>query len=214
MATQCPSCGRTLRVGIHAVCFSDDGGFPDGRGQYRYRLETTIPGGDSTTCLFLMLNPSDANERKPDATVDRCKNLTMGWGVGRLLICNLFALRSPNPRALRSSGDPVGPDNDAHIREAARQADIIVCAWGGWRGARGRARQVVRTLINEGRSEKLHTLGFTKSGEPKHPKPQNPNQWPKANDLSQWQPDHLDRWLGAMRQNLTRCRRKGGAAPA
>lgn len=195
MAAQCPSCGRVLRVGIHAVCFSDDGGFPDGRGRYRYWLETAIPGGDSAACLFLMLNPSNANEHQPDTTVTRCKGLTMDWGAGRLLICNLFALRSPKPQALS-----VGQDNDRHTLHAAQQANIIVCAWGGWRGAHGRARQVAQTLINEGHSEKLHTLGFTKSGEPKHPKPQNPNDWPKADDLSQWQPDHLDRWLGAMRQ--------------
>lgn len=144
-----------------------------------------------------MLNPSNANERKPDATVDRCKVLTIDWSVGRLLICNLFASRSPNPRDIRGAADPVGPDNDRHILQAARQADIIVCAWGGWRGAPARARQVARTLVDEGQSAKLHTLGFTKSRSPKHPKPQNPNDWPKADALSQWQRSHIERWLGA-----------------
>ena len=184
----CPSCGRPQDVGFHAVCFSDDDGGPDGRGQYRYRLEIAIPGGDSRTCLFLMLNPSNANERKPDATVTRCKYLTRAWGASTLLICNLFALRSPKPHDLR-----VGPDNDQHILQAARHADVIVCAWGNGGGYKVRAREVAWMLIGEGQGEKLHTLGFTKSGSPKHPKPQNPNHWPKAANLQQWR--RAESWL-------------------
>lgn len=197
----CPACSQPLQGEDIRFC---------GDQEYRYFLKVPLSGGEggdvqpvggADVCLFLMLNPGSLNDdRKRHPTRERCERFAREWGYCELWTCNLFALRSPNPRDLRRHDDPVGADNDAHIREAAQQANIIVCAWGGWRGAHGRARQVVRTLINEEQSEKLHTLGFTKSGEPKHPKPQNPNDWPKADDLSQWQQSHIKRWLGAMRQ--------------
>ena len=191
MSELCPACGQPLQGEDIRFC---------GDQEHRYFLKVPLSGG-ARVCLFLMLNPGSRDEdRKRHPTRKRCEGFAQEWGYGELWTCNLFAHRSPNPRDLRSAADPVGPDNDRHILQAARQAAIIVCAWGGWRGAHGRARQVARTLIDEGQSAKLHTLGFTKSGNPKHPKPQNPNDWPKADALSQWQRSHIERWLGAMRQ--------------
>ena len=43
---------------------------------------------------------------------------------------NLFGLRSTNPKALYDHPNPVGPENDMHVRMHANLANLIVCAWG------------------------------------------------------------------------------------
>ena len=159
----CPACSRPLQGNDIRFC-------EDQESRYRYLLKVPLSGG-AGVCLFLMLNPGSRDEdRKRHPTRERCEGFAREWGYGELWTCNLFALRSPKPSALRDSTDPVGPDNDRHILRAARRACIIVCAWGGSRVARERARKVARMLIANGHSEKLHTLGeLTKHGQPRHP---------------------------------------------
>lgn len=72
--------------------------------RYRYRLwrewEPALP-----TLAFLLLNPSTADERVNDPTIERCQRRAVTWGYGRLEIVNLFPLRVPC-RAIRSSSTP------------------------------------------------------------------------------------------------------------
>ena len=161
MSELCPACGRPLASGAQGDFFCGDQ-------EYRYFLKVPLSGG-AGVCLFLMLNPGSLDDdRKRHPTRERCEAFAREWGYGELWTCNLFALRSPNPRDLRSSADPIGPDNDAHIRAAARKVDIIVCAWGNRGGYMGRAQEVVSILRKAG--AKLYTLGeLTKQGQPRHP---------------------------------------------
>jgi hypothetical protein len=132
---------------------------------YRYRLWRAWCGGDRAI-LWIMLNPSTADHLGVnDPTIARCERRSVAWGFGRMEVVNLFALRSPDPLALRRSADPIGPDNDRHVAEAARSADVIVCAWGA-QGALRRRAGAVRALV-AGRA--LSCLGLTRSGEPAHP---------------------------------------------
>lgn len=147
---------------IHSAIFS-----PDRR--YRYRLDAALSGADGGVCMFLMLNPSTADEAKSDPTVTRCKRFAARWGYGALSVCNLFALRSPRPRALMESRAPVGAENDRRILEAARAADSIVCAWGNHGAYLGRGDEVMRALRREGLADKTRHLGMTMRGQPRHP---------------------------------------------
>ena len=45
----------------------------------------------------------------------------MKWGYGRMDVCNIFALRSTDPKELYKDEDPVGSENDFHIRIAAKE---------------------------------------------------------------------------------------------
>jgi hypothetical protein len=71
--------------------------------QYRYVLRRPIPlrqfGRDviEGTCLFIMLNPSTADEVQNDPTVSRCVDYAKMWGYAALAVCNLFAFRTPHP---------------------------------------------------------------------------------------------------------------------
>ncbi len=81
-------------------------------------------------------------------------------------VTNVFALRSTDPKGLRQVEDPVGPDNDAHIIEQARCADLVVVGWGTHARLNDRHERVIGLL--SGVCE-ITCLGVTKDGYPRHP---------------------------------------------
>jgi hypothetical protein len=93
---------------------------------------------DGPLLHFIMLNPSTADEVVNDPTVERCERRACMWHYGGLIVTNLFAWRSTDPAELRRVPDPVGPDNDEALVEAAHRAQLIVCAWGRDGALRGR----------------------------------------------------------------------------
>ena len=147
---------------MHEVCMSSDK-------RYRYWLESNVSEDSGRVCMFLMLNPSTADATKSDPTISTCKRFARDWGYGTVRVCNLFALRSPYPKVLKDSRDPVGPENDEWVMRSARRADVIVCAWGNHGNHRDRAIRVRRMLESEGHSPKLRHLGLTQAGQPRHP---------------------------------------------
>jgi hypothetical protein len=134
-------------------------------GLYRYSLWRAW-GDGAGTILWIMLNPSRADHLgNNDPTIERCERRSVALGFGRMEVVNLFALRSPYPKALREADDPVGPLNDAGIVQRAARAALILCAWGSHGGLMARADEVRALLAGQ----KLHCLGVTQSGEPAHP---------------------------------------------
>ncbi len=112
---------------------------------------------------FLMLNPSTADEIKLDPTCARARTYAEAWGYGALIVTNVFAWRSTDPQALKRVKDPVGAGNDAAILRAAKESDLVVCAWGN----HGLGRSLhIRKLLS---GIPLHVLKVTGTGEPGHP---------------------------------------------
>jgi hypothetical protein len=116
---------------------------------------------------FLMLNPSTADEVKLDPTCSRARDYAERWGYGALIVTNVFGWRATDPAEMKSVKDPVGPGNDAAIVRAARDAALVVCAWGN-HGAFLERSSHVKTLLNQ-KSIKLHALRVNAGGEPAHP---------------------------------------------
>jgi hypothetical protein len=131
-------------------------------GHYRYSL-IRIWDRSRPTILFIGLNPSTADAEKNDPTIRRCLGFAQEWNYGGLVVCNLFAYRSTDPRALRIVDDPIGPDNDAAIRQACGFAERIVVAWGIHGRLGGRNDEVLPML------RRPYCLGVTFGGSPKHP---------------------------------------------
>lgn len=133
--------------------------------EYRYHLwrvwDSALP-----LCTFIMLNPSSADEAKNDPTVERCERRARGWGYGGLMVGNIFALRSTDPRALYAHPAPIGQDNDAALCRAAERSALVVCAWGTHGAHQGRGRSVAAMLA---RCRPLSALVVTASGHPGHP---------------------------------------------
>ncbi|MCL2449251.1 MAG: DUF1643 domain-containing protein [Polyangiaceae bacterium] len=138
------------------------------REPYRYHLWRVLAHGAhgcKSRVLFVMLNPSTADADRDDPTLRRCIGFAKAWGFGRLDVCNLFALRTPDPRDLRRHPNPIGPANDRHLRAAAERADLVVAAWGtagGWLGRAGAVRSILEPKAPV-------VLRLTRDGHPAHP---------------------------------------------
>ena len=112
-----------------------------------------------------MLNPSTADETMLDPTIRRCLGYSKDWGYGALAVANIFAFRSTDPKRLAKAEDPIGPENDWFIRDAAEHSSLVICGWGAEPFAIERAKDVVRLLMGI----PLFCLELTKLGHPKHP---------------------------------------------
>ena len=116
--------------------------------------------------LFVLLNPSTADEVQDDPTNRRGITYAMDWKCGGVTFCNLFAVRTPDPRVMKAAEDPVGPMNDRWLTREVRAAGPIILAWGTHGSHLGRDVRVLSLLKATGRT--LWCLGRTKQGHPKH----------------------------------------------
>lgn len=133
---------------------------------YRYVLWRVW---DSTKppMVFVLLNPSTADEIEGDPTVARCVRRAIALGCGSLWVVNLFAYRSTKRAVLKTLPDPVGPGNDEFILAAARRAGEVVCGWGNDGKLLGRDQAVLGMLRSNG--IKTMALAVNDDGTPGHP---------------------------------------------
>jgi hypothetical protein len=115
-----------------------------------------------------MLNPSHATAEVDDPTFRRCLSFSQSWEFankkfGKMTLLNLFAYRATKASELRVAANPVGPENEKHIKKYTRTGFIIV-AWGN-KGRYFNQDERIITLLNR----ELHCLGVTKRGCPVHP---------------------------------------------
>ena len=130
--------------------------------KYRYALSRTWDGKKKTV-LFIGLNPSTADEKIDDPTIRRCINYAQNWGYGGFLMVNLFAYRATIPTELKNVKNPIGNDNDLHIIEHLKKAELAVAAWGNEGSHLNRDKEVKKIIPN------LMCLKINKSGQPAHP---------------------------------------------
>ncbi|MDO5657257.1 MAG: DUF1643 domain-containing protein [Paracoccus sp. (in: a-proteobacteria)] len=134
-------------------------------GGYRYALRRDWGAGPCAG--FVMLNPSKADERANDPTIERCQRRATAMGAGGFVVVNLFGWRATRPQDLKAALDPVGPDNDMILLEYLRGCQPVICAWGFHGAHLGRAAHVTAMLRDAGVA--LHHLGLTRQGQPRHP---------------------------------------------
>ncbi len=147
-------------------------------GKYRYNLWRKIGNGEKK-CVFIMLNPSTADALLDDPTIRRCIAYAKAWGCAKVTVVNLFAYRATDPKELRKTPDPIGPDNLEKMGEAIDSAifwentgmstdrGIVVCAWGAHGTYLGRDYTVLRWMREKGVTPLA--LKLTKDGQPCHP---------------------------------------------
>ena len=136
--------------------------------RYRYLLRRFVQMRDGRI-LFVLLNPSTADEAQDDPTIRRCYGFTRSWDLGLLEVVNIFALRSTDPAQLYAPHDAIGRDNDQHIAEAAERADLVVCGWGEHGAWKSRGKVVLEVISEHTDPAKIRCLDINRSGEPKHP---------------------------------------------
>jgi hypothetical protein len=146
-------------------------------GQYRYVLRREF-GNPGAPVIFIGLNPSTADAKTDDPTIRRCIVFAKDWGFTSLIMVNLFAFRATDPKVMARAADPIGPENDATLRQFADMPEPAICiaAWGVGGGLLGRDAQVRKMF------PRLHVLRLTKGGHPAHPlylpKTLKPTLWP------------------------------------
>ena len=115
---------------------------------------------------FIGLNPSTADETEDDPTIRRCIGFAKErWKAGGILMTNIFAFRATDPKKMKEAIDPVGPDNDLHLRWIAGCSAKKIACWGVHGAFQYRGSTVARMI---GR-QFLWCFGRTKAGHPKHP---------------------------------------------
>jgi hypothetical protein len=130
---------------------------------YRYTL-WRVWGDKSNYVQFIGLNPSTADETTDDATIRRCRNFAKSWGYGAFCMTNLFAFRATDPKVMKAAEFPVGNHNDEWLYKIARDAKLIVAAWGSHGSYLGRDTEIKKLFPN-----RLFCFGLTKENQPLHP---------------------------------------------
>lgn len=154
---------------------------------YRYALYRSLDnepwsavvngkGALRRTLLFVLLNPSTADEWTNDPTILKCLKYAGAWGYDRLAVGNVYAYREADSKKipkLRAAGvDLVGRDNDRHLMVLSALAERTICGWGN-HGLEHTDR--VRALL-QGRVE---CFSLNSNGTPVHPLYQRDDAQPK-----------------------------------
>lgn len=147
---------------------------------YRYKLwrHWGPESEPSKVACFCMLNPSTADETDLDPTLRRCVAFAKSWGCTGMVVVNLFAVVSADPKILLTQEDAVGDiprnttlgrivTNTNVILQEVESAHVLMLGWGAFPEAAGRAKQVLEMLEKYGAAPQC--LGTTQSGAPKHP---------------------------------------------
>jgi hypothetical protein len=139
-------------------------------GLFRYRLEREVQA-TGPVYAYLGVNPSFAGAEINDQTVKKWIGFTRIFGGRRFIVGNPFAFKATDVRKLATAADPVGPDNDRHLRAIAAEADILVPCWGSRdkipRPLHRRLDDTLAMLLATGKP--VMAFGFTASGDPTHP---------------------------------------------
>lgn len=127
--------------------------------------------------VFVMINPSTADETTPDRTVEKCIKIAENNQCTDLYIVNLFPLRTKNVKEVdhymkntaASDVRPFSEENDRHIAEVMGMLNAeIVVAWGAY-------KKIVSTEIlainffKKYKGYNFKCLGVNQDGSPKHP---------------------------------------------
>jgi len=79
--------------------------------------------------LYIMLNPSIADDKNDDPTIRRLIDFTRKFEYGGFLVGNIFTTITPNPKEIdRSKG--ISDKNFEELFKLIYKVDLIVYAWG------------------------------------------------------------------------------------
>lgn len=138
-------------------------------GRFRYTLEHVIePELPLRQIMWIGLHPSLLDEVDRDPTLRRIEAFSSRLGFTAFIVANLFALRTSRPLELATARDPVGPENDAALRMAAKASETIVACWGS-NGSLHKRDDRVTEILRTATSKPLQSLSRNGDGSPKHP---------------------------------------------
>ncbi len=121
---------------------------------------------DRPDIVWIMLNPSTADEKADDPTILRIETRSRQWGFGGIRVVNLFTLRATSPADLKRHHTP-SRQTRQWLDAAIATHDWIIAAWGNHGSFLDRHRLVYEIALEHGKP--LHALKVSKAGQPSHP---------------------------------------------
>lgn len=109
--------------------------------------------------LYIMLNPSLADDKNDDPTIRRLINFTKKFNSGGFLVGNIFTTITPNPKELDKSKG-MSDKNFEELIKLINKVDQIVYAW----GSSIEEPQLLKKLVLNPKC-----FGKNLNGTPKHP---------------------------------------------
>ena len=109
--------------------------------------------------LYIMLNPSLADDKNDDPTIRRLINFTKKFNYGGFLVGNIFTKITPNPKELDKSKG-MSDKNFEELIKLINKVDQIVYAW----GSSIEEPQLLKKLVLSPKC-----FGKNVNGTPKHP---------------------------------------------
>lgn len=139
-------------------------------GLFRYRLDRQVQLAGHVFAFF-GVNPSTAGAEIEDQTTMKWRGFAQRNGARVYIAGNPFAFRATDVRALAAADDPVGPENDAYLRQIIRDADILVPCWGNRAKLPPALRPNLDALADllRGSGKPVKVFGLTRGGDPLHP---------------------------------------------
>ena len=109
--------------------------------------------------LYIMFNPSLADDKNDDPTIRRLINFTKKFNYGGFLVGNIFTTITPNPKELDKSKG-MSDKNFEELIKLINKVDQIVYAW----GSSIEEPQLLKKLVLNPKC-----FGKNLNGTPKHP---------------------------------------------
>ncbi|MBL6643988.1 MAG: DUF1643 domain-containing protein [Flavobacteriaceae bacterium] len=129
------------------------------RGKRRYQL-WRLWDKQKPLLLYILLNPSHANEKTNDRTVLKLIGFSKRNGYGGFYLGNIQTFISPKPAALKENSIVREKINLEHLKAMKNKCEKVVLGWGN--------ASEKPTWINE-ISAVNYCFGTNKNGSPKHP---------------------------------------------
>ena len=153
--------GVFSRCEIHSPCVHP---YCEGR-RHRFLLKWPTGLDNNRVALGCFANPSTATPLELDPTLKRWLRYCQDWGYGWSWTVNVRSWRATDPSDVPDDVLAISRQNKRWIRQAAQQAELIVCGWGKLGGPRG--AEVLELLRAQGQVP--HALRLNKDNSPAHP---------------------------------------------
>ncbi|WP_276624478.1 DUF1643 domain-containing protein [Syntrophomonas wolfei] len=122
---------------------------------YRYLLTVPLNNKVNKKILVIMKNPSKANKRISDLTINRVLTFCYKEGYSKVFIMNLYSYYATDSKELAQlmkNGQEVkaiGANNDKVLKSVLKNVDEIIVAWGSNTfGLTKQYKQRIRQVIN------------------------------------------------------------------
>ncbi|MDR2579573.1 MAG: DUF1643 domain-containing protein [Fibromonadaceae bacterium] len=149
---------------------------------YRFLLGRLDKDGKKPL-VALCMNPSAANDKWSDATVNIVIEASKELGYSGWLVVNIYPEREPNQRKLGEFKDDLAKKNIKAIKDFLLERKITE-VWGAWGDLKckslKRAKEMILEMLKEQKIKIFHFADTTKLGNPRHPNPRLLSMRPKV----------------------------------